>query len=528
MGLLHNLIVRIRGDSTQLDSTLQKTQSSVKGWAKKIGGYITVAFAAGVTAVTIFGKKIIGLAANAEGVITAFEKLNDPNLLNDLRKATRGTVDNVTLMQKAIQAKNFKIPLEQLATYFEFATKRAIQTKESVDYLVESIITGIGRKSVLVMDNLGISAVELQNEVKKTGDFATAAGVIIRRELESMGDVADTTATRFVRLKTSIHDFLVELGGKVIATKSFENFMKGLEKVTGLLKGKPSAFEGMSKEQLIAQKEILDKQKEQLELGREALLQEQEKLTIWGWITGKTKDYSKLLKSNTKDLEENKKQLEEIAKLLNRISSGGGGTGGGPVSGNKWGIKRGYKGITTPAPGIGKISTGVPTLAGIQPYGGTIATDAEIMQRNINALTESLYEQQIAVDLLSSSFTSLFTASEEGFKAMIDTMIDGLKRLAAELVARIAVLSLLNIITGGGASFANIFKSALGNIGFAGMASGGTVPPGYPNDSFITGLSSGEKVIPAGQAQTIKIEPKEIRVKGRDIVIALRRSGIQN
>jgi len=111
---------------------------------------------------------------------------------------------------------------------------------------------------------------------------------------------------------------------------------------------------------------------------------------------------------------------------------------------------------------------------------------------------------------------------------MIDTMIDGLKRLAAELIARIAVLSLLNILTSGGASFKNIVKAALGSIGFAGMASGGTVPPGYPHDSFITGLSSGEKVIPAGQAQTIKIEPKEIRVKGRDIAIVMRRAGIQN
>ena len=79
------------------------------------------------------------------------------------------------MIKQAVRASNFKVPLNQLATFFEFATKRAAQTGESVDYLVNSIIDGIGRKSTLVMDNLGISATELQAEIKKVGDFGQAA-----------------------------------------------------------------------------------------------------------------------------------------------------------------------------------------------------------------------------------------------------------------------------------------------------------------------------------------------------------------
>ena len=171
-------------------------------------------------------KESIMLAAKAEGVEAAFRSLNKPGLLSALQKATRGTVDNLTLMQKAVQARNFKIPLEQLATYFEFATNRAIQTGESVDYLVESIITGIGRKSVLVMDNLGISAVELQEEVKKVGDFGAAAGIIIQRELEAAGHVADTTATKIANIKTIWENVKTEFGQFILGQTELDQKLR--------------------------------------------------------------------------------------------------------------------------------------------------------------------------------------------------------------------------------------------------------------------------------------------------------------
>ena len=180
---------------------------------KKMGGIMLAAF--GTQQLISFGSEAIQLAAKLEGIKAAFDRLNQPGLLKNLREATRGTVTDLVLMQKAVQAQNFKIPLEQLATFFEFATKRAIQTGESVDFLVESIITGIGRKSVLVMDNLGISAVELQEEVKRVGDFGEAAGVIIRRELTSMGDVADTTTTAMAQLSAELENQQTIIGGKL-------------------------------------------------------------------------------------------------------------------------------------------------------------------------------------------------------------------------------------------------------------------------------------------------------------------------
>lgn len=159
---------------------------------------------------------IIAESTNAsleiEGVRNAFNKLNDPTLLDRLRDSVKGTVSDFTLMQSTVRADKFKVPLDKLAVYFEFAKKRATETGQEVDYLVNSIIDGIGRKSTLVMDNLGISASELQNEVKLVGDFGIASGNIIERELNKMGDVALTTKDKISQISTALDNLKVGIG----------------------------------------------------------------------------------------------------------------------------------------------------------------------------------------------------------------------------------------------------------------------------------------------------------------------------
>lgn len=171
-----------------------------------------------------------------EGVRNAFNRLNQPNLLDDLRKATRGTVNDFELMKTAMRASNFKIPLEQLGTLLEFAQKRASQTGENVDYLVNSIVDGIGRKSTLVLDNLGISATELQEEVKKVGDFGQATGNIVSRELGKMGDVALTTKDNISQITTELDNVKVAIGDAALqSTNWFIELAKSQDKIQTIL-----------------------------------------------------------------------------------------------------------------------------------------------------------------------------------------------------------------------------------------------------------------------------------------------------
>ena len=213
MSIIGSIFVRLGLKSDEFSKGIKQSEgqlSSFKGVVGKIGGAIAGAFT--VDKIVQFTKEAYKLAGQAQGVYNAFSRLNRPGLLNDLKEATRGTTDELKLMQTAVQANNFKIPLDQLATYLKFATNRAIETGESVDYLVQSIVLGIGRKSPLILDNLGISASELREELAKTGDMGKAVGNIINKSMSEAGDAIETSAVKTQKLGAAWKDFMVAVG----------------------------------------------------------------------------------------------------------------------------------------------------------------------------------------------------------------------------------------------------------------------------------------------------------------------------
>lgn len=219
---------RTRQKIASVNQQLQGVEKSVSPLSRIFGGIGASIGAAFATAgIVRFGFEAVTLAGKVQGVKTAFDNLNQPGLLENLRAATRNTVSDFELMKVAMRAANFKIPLTELSTLLEFAQKRAQQTGQEVDYLVNSIIDGIGRKSTLVLDNLGISATELQTEFAKTGDFGKATANIISREMKNMGDVIDTSATKLAQLNAQLENQKVEIGNQLTPIWS------GLLKVIG-------------------------------------------------------------------------------------------------------------------------------------------------------------------------------------------------------------------------------------------------------------------------------------------------------
>lgn len=230
----------IKQANASLAETPKQTNFVTDG-LKKIGAAMVAAFA--VDKIVSFAKEAITLAANAEGVERAFARIGSPELLAGLRSATRGTVTDLVLMQNAVKANNFQIPLEQLGKLFAFAQSRARATGESVDYLVDSIILGIGRKSIPILDNLGISAVELKDklgDVSKSeatvGDVAKAVGDIAAESMRKAGVEADTTADKIAQLETAWTNFQTTIGKALISTgivdatkKSLDNFVLSLK-----------------------------------------------------------------------------------------------------------------------------------------------------------------------------------------------------------------------------------------------------------------------------------------------------------
>jgi len=154
----------------------------------------------------------VQLAKEGEGIRIAFERLGRGDILDGLRKATHGTVTDIELMKAAVKFNDFNLPVEELGTMLAFAQQKAKDTGQSVDYMVDSIVTGLGRKSLMILDNLGLSAAEIKEEMKKTGDMTTAVGAIIRKQMQSAGDYVETAADKAAQADVELKNAMEELG----------------------------------------------------------------------------------------------------------------------------------------------------------------------------------------------------------------------------------------------------------------------------------------------------------------------------
>jgi hypothetical protein len=239
------------GKGSKAVGGMSASVTSLTTQMKSLAAAVGIAFT--LDRVVAFARESVKLAASAEGVERAFSRVGSPQLLDGLRRATRGTVSDLQLMQNAVKASNFQIPLEQLANMFKFAQSRARETGESVDVLVDSIILGIGRKSPLILDNLGISAVRLREkfnglsvESASVTDVARVFGEIATEELAKVGNQADTTADKLAQLSVAWDKISMAAGKGLVNLGTGFAYLLGLlddadPRMTGFLK----ALEGI-------------------------------------------------------------------------------------------------------------------------------------------------------------------------------------------------------------------------------------------------------------------------------------------
>lgn len=219
--VIAQLAIKIAAETAEFTKGIRDIQSQFGSFTNgltNIAKNVAAVFA--VDKVVDFTLEVSKLAGQAEGVSAAFNKLPESQkLMGQLKNATAGTVNELELMRRSVQAFNFGIDLKALPDLLRFAAIRAQQTGQSVDYLVDSIVTGIGRKSALILDNLGISAVRLKQqfngaslEAQNIGDVAKAVGRIASEELQKMGEFSENTATKMERLSASWENLKVAIG----------------------------------------------------------------------------------------------------------------------------------------------------------------------------------------------------------------------------------------------------------------------------------------------------------------------------
>ena len=164
------------------------------GGLKKVFGALGITFA--ITQLVSLGKELINLSQESKGVQFAFEKLGNEgvNAFDRVKAATRGTLSNLDIKRSLVEFDNFNISLAETDTLFEFLAVRATQTGQSVDKLKSSLVEGLSKESKLRIDNLGISAKQLNDQLKITPNFVQAVAVIAKSEIAEAGGILDEAA----------------------------------------------------------------------------------------------------------------------------------------------------------------------------------------------------------------------------------------------------------------------------------------------------------------------------------------------
>ena len=227
-----DVLVRMKADVSNYDANIAKARKTLDGFKQDnltLGGImnqstksIVAAAAQYASFAAVLGTVASGfaeavstgsaMAREMEGVKMAFDRLNQPGLLDNLREATHNTVNDLELMKQAVKFDNFNLSIEQMGTFLAFAQQQAKDTGQDVNYLVDSIVTGLGRKSLPILDNLGLSAEEIRNRMKETGDMTTAVAEIIQERMEAAGGYVETAADRAAQAQVRLDNAMTELG----------------------------------------------------------------------------------------------------------------------------------------------------------------------------------------------------------------------------------------------------------------------------------------------------------------------------
>jgi len=219
--------------AASVDNTTKKIkeqQSAVKGTGESWSSMIAAVRASiAVLVIRELSQLALGMATlkgNIEGVSNAFNKLpNATLLLQQLRRATHGTVDDLKLMQEAIKFQNFRLPLQDLGKYLEFASIRAQQTGMSIDYMMDSIVRGLGRGSIKILDNLQVSVSDINKDMKNLGiTVQEAFGKQVDIEMAKLGGFLVTSRTYVEQLTTEWVTLKQELAKKA-DTNWFTKFL---------------------------------------------------------------------------------------------------------------------------------------------------------------------------------------------------------------------------------------------------------------------------------------------------------------
>jgi len=224
------------------DGTFKEYARDTKGATKGTDALTKAAVKLGLAFISVEGaRKAFDLAeesAKAKDVEKAFINLADSanivanDMLASMKEATAGTIAEFELMQQFSTASLLGLPLDRFDEMLAIARGAAKATGQSMEFMLNSIVTALGRGSKLMLDNLGIlidvgaaneryadslGKVSTQlTDVERKQAFINDALSIGSANLERIGELTDSDADAFARLAAETGNLAISMGESLL------------------------------------------------------------------------------------------------------------------------------------------------------------------------------------------------------------------------------------------------------------------------------------------------------------------------
>jgi phage-related protein len=227
-----SIILKLKDEASKelknVTSKLEDMQPAFKRMAV-VGTAATAALGIAIKGLVKEGLESAQISESFERMTKSMGYSGD-ELLRKLSEVSAGTVDMTSLMLTSNRAMSLGVgrDIDTMATLMEIARVKGRALGLDTTQAFNDIVTGIGRGSPLILDNLGIvvklgeaqeqyaeylgkTAAEL-TEAEKKEALLNAVLVSGREELEAMGDVALTASERMAQVKAQFSNIQSTLG----------------------------------------------------------------------------------------------------------------------------------------------------------------------------------------------------------------------------------------------------------------------------------------------------------------------------
>lgn len=220
-----NMTLRVNWDGKPAESGLMKLKGQV---ATLIG-------ALALKQVYDYTRGLAQMGAEAVSVEKNFKRFADARnrdvgeMMHALRKATMGTISDVQLQQRAMQAMVGGVKFDDMITAMEYVTKFASATGQDVNTKMQSTMTGLARKSAQFLDDIGIQVMGSKDVIKDA----------VEQMKQKMGQFTaseDDAALGAQRLTASWDNTKQQIGRDLMpALVGLNTFLLGMGKTVGWL-----------------------------------------------------------------------------------------------------------------------------------------------------------------------------------------------------------------------------------------------------------------------------------------------------